>query len=70
MGCNCGKKTRRAKPVDKPFTVMGNYGILNVQQITKRLETFKKMYCKKCEKKDLCDYTMYKNCRESKELPL
>ena len=70
MGCGCGKKAHRAKPKDKPFTVMGNYSILNAQQITKRLETFKKLYCKACEEKDSCDYTKYKNCRESKGLVL
>ena len=71
MGCGCGKKTKRAKPpIDKPFTVMGNYGILNSQQITKRLETFKRMYCQNCERREACDYAIYKNCRESKGLPL
>lgn len=70
MGCGCGKKPKRAKPVDRLFTVMGNYAILDARQIAKRLETFKRMYCQNCEKQEACDYTIYKNCRESKGLPL
>jgi len=70
MGCApCGRK-KKAKMEYQPFTVMGGYANLNTTQITKRLETFKKLWCKKCEKKEQCDFAMYKACQESKGKPL
>jgi len=67
MGCTpCGKKKKVKNLVYQPFTVMGDYKYLNSVQISKRLETFKKLFCEECDNKTRCDYGMYKACRESK----
>lgn len=70
MGCApCGKK-KRVKMEYQPFTVMGGYDNLNITQITSRLKTFKKLFCKNCEVQTICDYAQYKKCRKDKKEPL
>jgi len=71
MGCTgCGKKKRVKSMEYQPFTVMGGYDNLNTTQITKRLVTFKKLFCKNCEIQVQCDYVQYEKCRKSKGEPL
>lgn len=70
MGCApCGKKKKVKSMEYQPFTVMGGYANLNIKQITKRLKTFKKLFCKHCEIKDICNYSKYVECRKSKGEP-
>jgi len=57
MTC-CG----RSRPVPKMFDVMGGYKYLNAQQITARLEIFKRIYCKSCPERYACDITKYNSC--------
>jgi len=65
MAC-CGKKRAHPSALVKPsFTVMGNYKYLNNQQIMKRLQIFKNLYCKECEAKELCTYEVYKMCKKA-----
>ncbi len=59
MGCGCGKK-KKVPP--KPFDVMGGYKYLTKNQITKRLDTFKKMYCRKCTERYNCNFEVYQAC--------
>jgi len=67
MGCApCGRKKRVKSMEYQEFTVMGGYDNLNITQITKRLKTFKKLFCENCEIKAQCDYAQYEKCRKSK----
>lgn len=60
MACGCGgKKARRAPP---PYDVMGGYKYLSQQQINKRLEVFKRVYCKTCQGRYSCDFNTYQTC--------
>jgi len=60
MGCGCGSSKRKASA--KPFDVMGGYKYLNDRQIKKRLETFKRLYCKTCQGRYNCNFESYKKC--------
>lgn len=72
MACrSCGnRKNKTTKGVAYPkskkirYTVMGNYKFLKQNQIDKRLETFKRMYCKDCEQRYTCDFKMYNECKK------
>lgn len=75
MAC-CGKR-RRSVPVlvpmpsvliETPFTVMGGYKYLNNQQITKRLQTFKGLYCKECSTEESCTYETYRMCEKAAKI--
>jgi len=71
MGCTgCGKKKKVRSMEYQEFTVMGGYDNLSNKQIVKRLETFKKLFCKNCEIQAQCDYIKYVECRKSKKKPL
>lgn len=68
MACrSCGNKNRGKniampkKPI-KRYTVMGNYKYLKPNQINKRLEVFKRIYCKDCPDRYKCDFEMYNAC--------
>ncbi len=61
MGCGCGKNKR--KLVRDPGDILGGYKYLKPNQIKARLEVFKKNYCKDCEKRYKCDYTVYLSCK-------
>lgn len=68
MACrSCGNKSRGkamtapSKP-RKTYSVMGNYKYLKQNQINKRLEVFKRIYCKDCPDRYVCDITMYNKC--------
>lgn len=62
MGCrSCGGKNYHSKTNVK-YTVMGNYKYLKTNQINKRLEVFKRIYCKSCVDRYKCDFDMYNKC--------
>jgi hypothetical protein len=66
-GCGgCGKKSRRPPPVNKrrPYDVMGGYKYLQPHQIRARLEAYKRIHCKNCERKFECDFEMYEQCQK------
>jgi len=44
------------------FSVMGNYKYLKPNQINKRLEVFKRIYCPDCQDRYNCDFEMYNRC--------
>ena len=63
MACrSCSQKKSGASKPKVNYTVMGNYANLTTAQINKRLEVFKRIYCKDCVDRYDCDYTMYDNC--------
>ena len=59
MGCSCGGKKAKST---KSYDVMGGYKYLTDQQIKRRLETFKRLYCKKCQGRYNCNFETYKGC--------
>lgn len=67
MACGgCAK--RRADLVNSRRTyaekdLNSGYSNLTDGQIKARLESYKRKYCKECEKRYECDYTTYKNCK-------
>ena len=63
MGCNCGQNRR--KHVRDPGDVMGGYKYLKPQQVTARLEVFKKRNCLECIDRYKCDYNKYLGCKGS-----
>lgn len=67
MGCGGCNKRRAAQEAQTKasFDVMNGHGNLPDRQIRARLEVYKKRYCKACEKRYDCNYTMYVNCRKS-----
>ena len=65
-GCAKRRATRaaaRRRVADKDL--MNGYANLTHQQIKARLETYKRHYCKTCEKRYQCDYTMFMSCRKN-----
>ena len=60
MGCGCSGGKSRSNP--KPYDVMGGYKYLTDKQIRKRLEVFKRIYCKTCQGRYNCTFTVYKEC--------
>ena len=65
MACrSCGNKGNKFKSTvpSKRYSVMGNYKYLKPNQINKRLETFKRIYCKDCPSRYECDFEMYNVC--------
>ena len=66
--CGGGRKSRRvpANPPsrNRPYDVMGGYKYLQPHQVRARLEAYKRIHCKNCEKKFECDYQMYEQCQK------
>lgn len=65
MACGkCGNKNKTASKLttNKRYSVMGNYKYLKPNQINKRLEVFKRMYCKDCSDRYECNFEMYNKC--------
>jgi hypothetical protein len=54
MACGCGSK--KTKAMQKPYDVMGGYKNLTQNQINKRLEVFKRIYCKSCQGRYNCNF--------------
>jgi hypothetical protein len=67
MACGgCGRRHTPA-PVDQsdPVSVLkGGYQYLNDRQIRARLEVYKKNYCKDCEKRYQCDFSLFLECKK------
>lgn len=68
MACSgCGRRNaarRVAKKAIEKDEVMGGYKYLNDRQIKARLEVYKKKYCKGCNKRYECDYSIYVECKK------
>lgn len=67
MGCCGGSragKTRRPPNRQKSYDVMGGYKYLQAHQIRARLEVYKRIHCKQCERRYECDYEVYKECQK------
>lgn len=65
MACgSCGKNRRQSK-VDQGSTdgVTRGYANLTDRQIKARLESYKRKYCTECEKRYICEYVDYVNCK-------
>jgi len=63
----CGKgKNKTYRNTDGSVDVFGGYGNLNDRQIKARLEIYKRKYCPNCEKRYMCDYVMYVECKKGK----
>jgi hypothetical protein len=67
MACKtCGKnkvKTHSTKPAVR-YSVLGKYKYLRHDQLKHRLEVFKRIYCKDCDDRYVCDIEMYNNCNK------
>jgi len=61
MGCS--KCVKRRNLTEEEYDVMGGYAYLPDRQIRARLNIFKKRFCKKCDKRYICNYVMYKKCK-------
>jgi len=62
MACGgCGRKNRIPARVAKN-DLKGNIKYLTRPQIVARLDVYKRKYCKACNKKHECDYSMYFEC--------
>ena len=61
MACG-GCRSRAQNRNTKPYSVTGGYKYLSDRQIKARLERYKRIYCKECEKRYECDFASYKSC--------
>ena len=67
MGCGgCSKRRKARDKANNPNTydVMGGYGNLPQRQLVARLETYKKIHCKECDRRYQCDFGTYSECTD------
>lgn len=62
----CGSCKKRRENLEKNLPIKGNKEYLTTAQIQARLERYKKKFCKDCQKRYDCDYTMYVSCKKIK----
>ena len=68
MACGrCGKRRNASNNIeatDVNKVLFGNYKYLSAGQIKARLEKYKRIHCSECEKRYICDYNNFLNCKK------
>ena len=66
MACgSCSNKSKYAHRVtDYSKELFGEYKYLSNSQIEARLAAYKRRYCTECEKRYVCNYALYLECKK------